>query len=151
MRRAYGTLVGGVVLFSAFGMSVAVLFAAANIPGEVAGGSVPTLPPTPLPAVMPTPHSASVVDGVRGITPRTRTADPQTPTYTERDVRDYFASRGIVGTAGGPTLVGISFETVDEARKAMDGGVSRFPDTMLVCVVHLSGSFTQQSGNGPGA
>lgn len=169
-RSRYRPLAGGVILLAVIAIISVVLIGFASDPGTVSGGSVPTHPPTqdpakilpatlpaylaqaltpvPLSAVMPTPHAPGIADGVRGITPHTTATDPQIPTYTEQDVRDYIASHGIAGTVGGPTLVGVSFETVDQARKATGGGMSRFPDDMLVCVVQLSGSFTQQGSTG---
>lgn len=174
-QRRYRPLIGGLLLLAMIGVISVVLIGFARDPDAVSGGPVPTRPPTqdpakimpatlpsylahaltpvPLPAVMPTPHAPSIADGVRGITPRTTTIDPQTPTYTEQDVRDYIASRGIAGTAGGPTLVNVAFQTAANARQTMGGGIEGFPNDTLVCVVQLNGSFTRQSktATGPGS
>ena len=172
-QRRYRPLIGGLFLLAMIGVISVVLIGFARDPDAVSGGPVPTRPPTqdpakimpatlpayisltppPFPSVIPTPHYASVADGVRGIVPSVKSTDAKTPTYAEQDVRNYFAQRGITATTSGATLVSITFQTVAQANQSFGESSLRFPGDMLVCVALVKGDYSQPSktanGYGP--
>lgn len=149
MRRSRFWITGvAVALVLAGGAVAAQRIAGAGITGaraDQADFPTPSVIPGPSPAPGVTPQAYG--SGMPAIQPRGAT-DPQTPAFSEQDVREYFKTHRPLQSASGepaPVVSKVQFVTAKEAIGIIQNDTLQYPSDKLVAVVTLTGHFLVDS------
>jgi hypothetical protein len=146
MRRFHPSALHLVLLGFVVVVVVGAMLSASNLAN--AGGVV--LPP-PGPPSNPGPQSYTGLLGIPSIQLRADLATSPGARFTEAEVRQYFASHrppGAVAGSPAPTIVSIQFMSAQEVSQQLQGEGMGVPDTTLLYLVRLSGTF-QGTNYGP--
>jgi len=130
------------------------------IAGHAATNTPPTIPPPPPPPratiVLPRPNFTVVPPtigpqtGTPGIPPTFATTDPKAATFTEQDVRNYYAQQHAKNAPNVPvpTIAKVSFLTVGQAASTLSLNLA-FDKNELLCVVQFNQTGTLPASDSP--
>ncbi|MBF6592028.1 MAG: hypothetical protein IVW57_16080 [Ktedonobacterales bacterium] len=102
-------------------------------------------PPMPTPGLPGPGVAVPGPQGIPAIQPHAALAASSGPHFTEADVRQYFATHPYaaqsVPSAPVPVIVSIQFLPASQVSALLQGESMGVPDTTLLCLVRLSGTF----------
>lgn len=129
-------LIGMIALASALGTGQPVAANHGMSRGGASAAATPVLP-------VGTPMISQPV-GAPAIHPRSDLAKTAGPSFTKADVVQYVAAHPIpfaVRGAAAPVVASIEFLTSQQVSTELGGESTGMPDSALLCLVHLSGTF----------